>query len=101
MACAATRSTECGACGEEGPATWQGGTCGGRGEAQGDVGAHQCRHVLPSPHIIVVIMSSLQWWGHGGLLRKRVCLSARRPIEHSNWAAKEEVSKKTNKEKTY
>src|SRR6266851_8187708 len=40
-----------------------------------------------------------QWWGYGGLLRERVCPSARRLIEHGNWAAKEEVSKKQTKRK--
>ena len=30
-----------------------------------------------------------------------MCLSARRPIEHGTWAAKEEVSKEKSKEKMY
>src|SRR6266851_3288577 len=42
-----------------------------------------------------------QWWGHGGPLRERVCPSARMLIECGDWAEKEEVSNKTNKEKTY
>jgi hypothetical protein len=64
------------------------------GEAQGDVGARQCRHVLPSPRVIAVVASSLSVVGPCELLRERVCLSARRPIERGYWAAKEEVSKK-------
>ena len=67
MAYTAARSTECGACSEEGLATWQGGTCSGQGKAQGDVGVHQCHHILLLPHIIAVITLSLQWWGHGSV----------------------------------
>jgi hypothetical protein len=70
-------------------------------EAQGDVGARQCCHILPLPCIIVVVMPSLLVVGPWWLLRERVCLSARRPIEHSTWAAKEEVSKEKSKEKSY
>ncbi len=55
------------------------------GKAQGDVGVHQCSHVLPLPHGIVVVMLSLlvvmSCWALEG-------------EEHNNWAAKEEVSKK-------
>jgi hypothetical protein len=70
-------------------------------EAQGDVGARQCRHVLPSPHVIAVVVPSLSVVGPWWLLRERVCLLARRPIECGTWAAKEEVSKEKSKEKMY
>jgi hypothetical protein len=69
------------------------------GKAQGDVGAHQCCHVLPLPHIIAVVVPLLLVVGPWWLLRERVCLSARRPIECGTWAAKEEVSKKKAKRK--
>jgi hypothetical protein len=72
MARAAMRSMECGTCSEESLATWRGGAYGRQGEAQGDMGACQCRHILPLSCIIAVIPSLLRWWGHGGLLRENV-----------------------------
>jgi hypothetical protein len=78
MARAAARSTERGACGDEGPVTRGGGACSGGGEAQGDVGARQCRHVLPSPRVIAAVASSLSvvgpWWtleGEGVSISKK------------------------------
>jgi len=68
------------------------------GKAQGNVGAHQCCHILPSPHVIAVVAPSLLVVGPWWLLRERVCLLARRPIECGTWAAKEEVSKKKQRE---
>jgi hypothetical protein len=35
-----------------------------------------------------------RWWGHGGPLRERARPSARRAIQRSDRAAKEEVGKK-------
>jgi hypothetical protein len=70
-------------------------------KAQGDMGARQCHHVLPSPRVIAVIMPLLSVVGPWWLLRERVCLLARRPIERGTWAAKEEVSKEKSKEKSY
>jgi hypothetical protein len=49
--------------------------------------------------LLAMLCCSHDGWGHGGLLRERVCPSARRPIECNNWAAKEEVSKKQTKRK--
>ena len=49
--------------------------------------------------LLAMLCRGRDGWGHGGLLRERVCPSARRPIECSNWAAKEEVSKKQTKRK--
>ena len=55
------------------------------GEAQGNVGARQCSHVLPSPRGIAVVVLSLS-----------VVMScwALEGEERNNWAVKEEVSKK-------
>jgi hypothetical protein len=49
--------------------------------------------------LLAILCRGRDGWGHGRLLRERVCPSARRPIECSNWAAKEEVSKKQTKRK--
>ncbi len=55
------------------------------GEAQGDMGARQCSHILPLPCGITVVVLSLS-----------VVMScwALEGEERNNWAAKEEVSKK-------
>jgi hypothetical protein len=49
--------------------------------------------------LLTMLCHGCDGWGHGGLLRERMCPSARRPIECSNWAAKEEVSKNQTKRK--
>ena len=40
------------------------------GEAQGDMGTHQCRHVLSSPRVTAVVASLLlvvgPWWALEG-----------------------------------
>jgi len=58
-------------------------------EAQGDVGACQCRHVLSSPHVIAVEASLQLVVGHGMPLRERV----------GDWVGKEKVSKEERKRK--
>ena len=58
-------------------------------EAQGDVGARQCRHVLFSPRVIDVEALSQLVVGHGMLLREKV----------GDWAGKEEVSKEERNRK--
>ena len=85
MARAAIRSMECGTCSEESLATWRGGACGGQGEAQGDMGACQCHHILPLSCIIAVITSSLRWWGHGGLLREKVDIDGDGGVMYGHW----------------
>jgi hypothetical protein len=59
-------------------------------EAQGDIGACQCGHVLFLPCIIVVMVSSWLVMGHGMPSRERV----------GDWAGKEEVSKEERKRKS-
>ncbi len=58
-------------------------------EAQGNVGAHQRCHVLSSPRVIAIEVSSWLVVGHGMPSRERV----------GDWARKEEVSKEERKRK--
>ena len=55
------------------------------GKAQGNVGACQYSHVLPSPHgiavVVLLLLVVMSCWALEG-------------EECNNWAAKEEVSKK-------